>query len=46
LLLGATGALLSTPLTVTVMAVAAEFDGARWLAVLISKDGQPVKDSK
>ncbi|HEX3405876.1 MAG TPA: AI-2E family transporter, partial [Caulobacteraceae bacterium] len=36
LLLGPTGALLSTPLTVTVMAVAAEFDGARWLAVLIS----------
>jgi AI-2 transport protein TqsA len=46
LLLGATGALLSTPLTVTVMAVAAEFAGARWLAVLISKDGQPVKDAK
>jgi AI-2 transport protein TqsA len=46
LLLGATGALLSTPLTVTVMAIAAEFDGARWLAVLISKDGQPVKEAK
>ena len=46
LLLGPTGALLSTPLTVTVMAVAAEFDGARWLAVLISKDGQPIKEAK
>jgi len=46
LLLGPTGALLSTPLTVTVMAVAAEFDGARWLAVLISKDGQPIKDTR
>jgi AI-2 transport protein TqsA len=46
LLLGPTGALLSTPLTVTVMAIAAEFDGARWLAVLISKDGQPIKDAK
>jgi predicted PurR-regulated permease PerM len=44
LLLGPTGALLSTPLTVTVMAIAAEFDGARWLAVLISKDGQPIKE--
>jgi predicted PurR-regulated permease PerM len=44
LLLGPTGALLSTPLTVTVMAVAAEFDGARWLAILISKDGQPLKE--
>jgi hypothetical protein len=31
---------LSTPLTVVVMAVAAEFDGARWLAVLLSKDGE------
>jgi len=28
----------------TVMAVAAEFNGARWLAVLISKDGQPLKE--
>jgi predicted PurR-regulated permease PerM len=39
-LLGPAGALLSTPLTVVVMAVAAEFDGARWLAVLLSKDGE------
>jgi AI-2 transport protein TqsA len=39
-LLGVVGALLSTPLTVVVMAIAAEFDGARWLAVLISKDGE------
>ena len=38
-LLGIAGALLSTPLTVVVMAVAAEFEGARWLAVLLSKDG-------
>ncbi|HVN01223.1 MAG TPA: AI-2E family transporter [Caulobacteraceae bacterium] len=43
-ILGAPGALLSTPLTVTVMAVAAEFDGARWLAILISKDGKPLKE--
>lgn len=39
-LLGVAGALLSTPLTVVVMAIAAEFEGARWLAVLLSKDGE------
>ncbi|MDR3511309.1 MAG: AI-2E family transporter [Caulobacteraceae bacterium] len=39
-LLGPAGALLSTPLTVVVMAVAGEFEGARWLAVLLSKDGE------
>lgn len=36
---GLPGALLSTPLTVVVMAVAAEFEGTRWLALLLSKDG-------
>lgn len=40
-LLGLPGALLSTPLTVVVMTVAYEFRGARWLAILLSKDGQP-----
>ena len=40
-LLGVPGALLSTPLTVVVMAVASEFEGARWLAVLLSKEGEP-----
>ena len=44
LILGAPGVLLSTPLTVTVMAIASEFDGARWLAILISKDGKPIKE--
>ncbi len=39
-LLGVAGALLSTPLTVVVMSIAAEFEGARWLAVLLSKDGE------
>jgi AI-2 transport protein TqsA len=39
-LLGLPGALLSTPLTVVVMAIAAEFEGARWLAVLLSKNGE------
>jgi AI-2 transport protein TqsA len=42
-ILGPPGVLLSTPLTVTVMAVAAEFESTRWLAVLLSRDGQPVK---
>ncbi len=46
LILGAPGALLSTPLTVTIMAITAEFEGARWLAILISKDGEPIKDGR
>ena len=40
-LLGVPGALLSTPLTVVVMTLAFEFPGARWLAILLSKDGEP-----
>jgi predicted PurR-regulated permease PerM len=40
-LLGAPGVLLATPLTVTVMAVAAEFSSTRWVAVLLSRDGRP-----
>lgn len=40
-LLGATGAFLSTPLTVTAMAILAEFSKTRWLAVLLSSDGNP-----
>ncbi len=39
-ILGGPGILLSTPLTVTVMAIAAEFASTRWLAVLISKEGE------
>ncbi|QUD88894.1 AI-2E family transporter [Phenylobacterium montanum] len=39
IMLGLPGALLSTPLTVVVMSIAAEFKGTRWLAVLLSKDG-------
>jgi predicted PurR-regulated permease PerM len=45
-MLGPPGALLSTPLTVTLMAIAAEFDGSRWIAILISKNGQPMKDAR
>jgi AI-2 transport protein TqsA len=46
LILGAPGVVLSTPLTVTVMAIAAEFEGTRWLAVLLSRDGHPVVEAK
>lgn len=38
---GPTGAFLSTPLTVIAIAVCAEFKGARWVAVLLSADGEP-----
>jgi predicted PurR-regulated permease PerM len=38
---GLTGAFLSTPLTVTAMAILAEFSSTRWLAVLLSGDGKP-----
>ena len=44
-ILGAPGILLSTPLTVTVMAIAAEFQSTRWLAILLSRDGHPVPEA-
>jgi predicted PurR-regulated permease PerM len=40
---GATGAFLSTPLTLLVMVALAEIPSTRWLAVLLSADGQPDK---
>jgi predicted PurR-regulated permease PerM len=40
-ILGAPGVLLSTPLTVTVMSLAAEFETTRWVAILLSRDGRP-----
>lgn len=40
-ILGAPGVLLSTPLTVAVMSIAAEFEVTRWVAVLLSRDGLP-----
>lgn len=43
---GVTGAFLSTPLTVMAMAILAEFDGTRPLAVLLSSDGRPYADLK
>ena len=38
---GLTGMFLSTPLTVLVMVILAEFDGSRWIAVLLSANGDP-----
>jgi AI-2 transport protein TqsA len=41
---GLPGVFLSTPLTVMVIAVSAEVPGVRWLAVLLSKEGELVGD--
>jgi predicted PurR-regulated permease PerM len=41
LIWGLTGAFLSTPLTVMVMVILAQFDGSRWIAVILSADGDP-----
>jgi AI-2 transport protein TqsA len=38
---GVVGAFLSTPLTVMIMVVLAQFEGARWVAILLSADGAP-----
>ena len=38
---GLPGAFLSTPLTTVMMVVLAQFPGARWVAVLLSADGDP-----
>jgi len=38
---GATGMFLSTPLTLLVMVVLAQFSGTRWIAILLSADGDP-----
>ena len=38
---GLPGMFLSTPLTVTLMVVADQFPGARWVAILLSSDGEP-----
>ena len=39
-ILGAPGAVLSTPLTVVAMTIASEFEGARWLAMVLSRHGE------
>src|SRR6185437_9066898 len=43
---GIPGMILSTPITVVMMAVLAQFSGTRWLAVLLSSDGDPLGDKK
>jgi predicted PurR-regulated permease PerM len=39
---GLPGMFLSTPLTVMAMIILAQFDGARWIAILLSSDGEPL----
>lgn len=41
---GGVGAFLSAPLTVIIMIVLAQFPTTRWIAVLLSSDGQPDMD--
>lgn len=43
---GVVGMFLSTPLAVMAMAILAEFKGSRWLAVLLSGDGEPYADEE
>ncbi|ODT88986.1 AI-2E family transporter [Phenylobacterium sp. SCN 70-31] len=38
---GLTGAFLSTPLTTVMMVILAQFAGTRWIAVILSEDGDP-----
>lgn len=38
---GVPGMFLSTPLTVAVMLILAQFEGSRWIAILLSEDGDP-----
>jgi predicted PurR-regulated permease PerM len=40
---GLPGAFLSTPLTTVMMVILAQFEGARWIAVLLSADGDPAQ---
>ena len=43
---GVVGMFLSTPLTVIVMVICAQFPGSRWVAILLSEDGQPGEPSR
>ena len=43
---GVPGMFLSTPLAVMAMAILAEFKGSRWIAVLLSGDGEPYAPCK
>jgi predicted PurR-regulated permease PerM len=42
-LFGLSGMFLSTPLTVLSMVVLAQFEGSRWIAILLSADGDPLQ---
>jgi len=42
---GVVGMFLSTPLAVMAMAILAEFKGSRWMAVLLSGDGEPYAET-
>jgi predicted PurR-regulated permease PerM len=42
---GLPGAFLSSPLTVALMVILAQFPGSRWIAVLLSEDGFPEEDA-
>ena len=41
---GGVGAFLSAPLTVIIMIILAQFETTRWIAVLLSADGNPDMD--
>ncbi|MDZ4363206.1 AI-2E family transporter [Brevundimonas sp.] len=41
---GVVGMFLSTPLAVMAMAILADFQGSRWMAILLSGDGEPYAD--
>ncbi|MFN7127624.1 MAG: AI-2E family transporter [Brevundimonas sp.] len=43
---GVVGMFLSTPLAVMAMAILAEFQGSRWMAILLSGDGEPYADEE
>ena len=43
---GVPGMFLSTPLTVVIMVVLAQFAGTRWIAVMLSSDGDPLGDRR
>jgi predicted PurR-regulated permease PerM len=43
---GVPGMFLSTPLTVTLMVVADQFPSTRWLAILLSSDGNPFGEAQ
>lgn len=43
---GVVGMFLSTPLAVMAMAILAEFRGSRWMAILLSGDGEPYADAE